>query len=40
VGIAFVGRPNSEALLIDVGAVFEARRGAMPAPALRPAQDR
>jgi Asp-tRNA(Asn)/Glu-tRNA(Gln) amidotransferase A subunit family amidase len=36
VGLAVVGAPNSEALLIDVAAVFEARRGSMPAPAFRP----
>jgi amidase len=32
VGIAFIGEPWSEALLIEIAAVFERLRGALPAP--------
>jgi len=35
VGLAVVGVPRSEALLIEIAAVFEDLRGAMPAPTLR-----
>jgi len=40
VGIAFVGQPYSEDLLIDVAAAFEARRGPMPPPSFRPTTGR
>jgi amidase len=36
VGIAFIGRPQSEALLIEMAAVFERARGALPAPEFLP----
>jgi amidase len=36
VGIAFIGRPQSEALLIEIAAAFERARGELPRPAFLP----
>jgi amidase len=36
VGLAFIGRPQSEALLIEVAAVFERARGPLPGPEFLP----
>lgn len=39
-GIAFIGEPNAERKLVEIAAVFENRRGPMPAPRFIPSLER
>jgi amidase len=39
VGVAFIGRPQSEALLIEIAAVFERARGPLPRPKFLPSTE-